>query len=282
VVPSVQAAGSSVEVTLASLGVGSPATAGTIAVNGPVADVVLAGNVLYVAGARLETFDVANAASPVSTASLDLFGGRPVLSLGLTAAGDLVALGASATGLELKLLSRADPDAPTAVATVALPAMTSPRLEADGSTLWVIGDGQARRYLLQPGQAPLLEATGSFDGSRLADVASFAGKVYAAVANQGVRELVTAGNALSLGAAPSEVYPALGLFRLASPAGGERLWWAEGLGGAKTLLRTEQPAAGVSSPIYGHLRGRCAVRDAATVAGDLYLLTDCGIEKTDR
>ncbi|MEA2604010.1 MAG: large repetitive protein [Acidobacteriota bacterium] len=282
VVPSVQAAGT-VTVTLASLTASNaPTAAGTVTVNGPVADAVVAGPNLYVAGARLTAFAIDDPAQPQATATLDLFGGRPVQSLALTAAGDLVALGASATGLELRILTRANPDVPVAAATVALPAITAPRLVADDSTLWVIGDGQARRYLLQPGQAPLLEATGSFAGSRLAGVASFAGTVYAAVANQGVRELVTAGNALTLGPAPVEPIPALGLFRLASPAGGERLWWAEGLGGAKTLLRTEQPAAGVNTPIYGHLQGRCAVRDAATVAGDLYLLTDCGIEKTDR
>jgi hypothetical protein len=93
---------------------------------------------------------------------------------------------------------------------------------------------------------------------------------------------VIAGGSISLGAAPAEIYPTLGLFRLASPAGGERLWWAEGLGGIKTLLRTEAPASGVVSPVYGHLSGRCAVRDAEVVGGDLYLLTDCGIERIDR
>lgn len=269
-------------VVLAELGAGTPTELATVDTTGPVGDVVLAGAALYVGGAGLEVIDLATPASPASVALLDLFAGQPILALAALPGDELAALGAGTDGLELVTLSIGSPLAPAVLHRSAVGAVAAPRLVVAGSTLWLLGDGVVRRYGLFAGQAPALAVAGSFPGLRATDVETFAGKTFGAFANQGVRELVENAGALSLGPAPTEVHPALALFRLPAPGGGERLWWAEGLGGARTVLRSETPAAGVELPILGRLAGRCAVRDLFVLAGDLYLLTDCGLERIDR
>jgi|CXWL01.1.fsa_nt_gi hypothetical protein len=264
-------------IVLAELG-GVPTELAAIDTTGPVGDVVLAGDALYAGAAGLQVFDVSSPATPAAVTTLDLFAGQPVQALAALPGGELAAL----SGLELKTLSVGSPLAPAVLTTTAVPALAAPRLVVEGTTLWLVGEGAVYRYALTPGLAPALEASGSFPGVRATDVETFGGTPWLAVANQGLRALAQAGATLTLGAVPSELHPALALFRIPAPGGTERLWWAEGIGGAQTVLRTDTPVAGVTLPVLGHLVSRCAVRDAAAVAGNLYLLTDCGIERIDR
>jgi hypothetical protein len=103
------------------------------------------------------------------------------------------------------------------------------------------------------------------------------GETWVAVAGEGAFELLRAGAALSLGPPPPEPYPPFGLFTLPR-AGREQLWWAEGLGGAATLLSVDEPVPSFIVPNYGRWPTYGLLRDAVRVGDRLYLLTDFEIQ----
>ncbi|MCH9646794.1 MAG: carboxypeptidase regulatory-like domain-containing protein [Deltaproteobacteria bacterium] len=258
-----------------------PTLLSTVEVTGPVQGAVLNGGVLYVAAGQLEVFDLSAPGTPVAAPSLDPFTGQPVLDVAL-ANGQLLALGDAGANLDLKTLDLAVPLAPVEVPSqgVAVSPVSTPRLLVEGTALWVFGGGGASSFLLAPGLAPALVASGSFPGAELVDLDVAGLQVTAAVAGEGVREIFTLGGAHSLGTAPGEAHHAFGVFRLSSVSG-PRLWWAESLGGAKTLLRVDNHPGGATQAVYGHFTSRCGLRDAVTSGSTLILLTDCGIDRVE-
>ncbi len=82
-----------------------------VAVEGPVSDAVLLDGVLYVGGARLAVFDLADPANPLAQAEVDLFAGSPVEAL-IREGGRLWALGAEGGSQRLLAIDLASPLAP--------------------------------------------------------------------------------------------------------------------------------------------------------------------------
>lgn len=281
-VPARQDAGP-VEVPVIDLVATPPAVLSTVSVSGPVADVVLTAGHLYVAARDgLEVFDLADPAAPVHlpAAGLDLYAGRPVEAMVLDGA-LLRTAGAEPDGdLALHAVDLANPATPVldGTATVELPALGSPRLALLAGELWLMGDGAARVFDVA-GVAPVESASGAVAG-RLVDLQPFAGEVLAAVAGEGPRRLDRTAATLSLGPAPVQAVPAFGLFTLPSSAG-ERLWWAEGLGGLATVLELEEPEPGRLVPRYGRIPTWGLARDAMRVGDELYVLTDFALLRVD-
>lgn len=261
--------------------------ASTIELAAAASDAVVAAGALYVAADVLRVFDLNDPAAPVEMASLDLFAGTPPAALAVS--GDrLYAFGGSGAAAAIVSLDLTLPLAPAVVSggSVATGSVAFPRLVITGPDLWLAGDGLLRRYALG-GTAPVLGAAGSFSGKRVVDVESLGSEVWAAVRGEGPRQLAESAGALSLGAAPSPLRPVFGLFSLPGLNGpglnGDRLWWAEGLGGARTVLRVEEPVAGRLVPVDGKLGDGCLAYDgvvlSATGGSRLLLATDCGVEE---
>ncbi len=257
-------------------------------VTGPVADVVLTQNALLVAAGQLEVFDLVDPAAPLALpgAALDLYAGNPVLAMVLHGT-TLYTAGIEAGGsLGLYAVDVTNPLAPVQLptASVVLPAVAAPRLFVEGSELVLIGDGAAYLFDLTNSPAPAQLASGLFAGRRLVDFEQLpSGERWVAVAGEGAVPLLRSGAALSLGVAPFEPYPAFGLFRLprAAAPGGEQLWWAEGLGGAATLLSLDEPAPAFFVPHYGRWPTYGLLRDAVRSGTRLYLLTDFALEAVE-
>jgi hypothetical protein len=216
----------------------------------------------------------------VNVSLLDLYAGTPVVALADRTDGALAALGAGAGGLELATVDVTAPLSPAELgARVTVGSVGSPRLAAAAGDLWLLGDGSIRRYTTAAGAVPAFASSGSFT-DRLADLETDGAQVLVSSVRSGVMEVVVFGSELSLTAVEQRAHPTFGLFRYASGAGGERVWWAEGFGSARTLLREEPISSYIPDlPIYAHLPARCPVWDGDVVGGDLYLLTDCGVER---
>lgn len=282
-VPARQPAGTA-EVPIVDLdAAGAPALLSTVTVDGPVADAVIAAGHLYVAGARLEVFDLADPADPVHLAgsALDLYAGSPVEAMAL-AGGRLRTAGGEPGGeLGLRTLDLANPAVPVedAAAAVLVAALAEPRLVPDDDELWLLGDGAVRVFDVSTA-TPAELAAGTVSG-RLVDLEpAFAGESWVAVAGEGLRRLDRAGSVLSLGPAPVAPHPVFGLFPLASTAG-ERLWWAEGLGGLATVLAVDEPEPGRLVPRYGRLPTWGLARDAVRVGDQFFVLTDFALVRVE-
>ncbi len=261
---------------------GAPALLSTVEVDGPVGDVALRAGYLYVAAGRLEVFDLTDPSAPVHlpAGALDLYAGSPVEAMVLDG-GVLRTAGLEPDGdLGLYAVDLTNPAVPVqdGAATVELPPLASPRLAIEAGELWLIGDGAARVFDLA-GTQPVEIAAGAFAG-RIVDLQPFDGEIRAAVTGEGVRRLDRSGGVLTLGPAPVEPHPAFGLFPLTS-AQGERLWWAEGLGGLATVLDLEEPEPGRFVPRYGRIPTWGLARDAVTAGDRLYVLTDFALLRVD-
>jgi len=134
----------------------------------------------------------------------------------------------------------------------------------------LIGDGAAYLFDLSTTPAPTQLASGFLETLST-------GERWVAIAGEGAFQLQRTGAVLSLGPPPFEPYPPFGLFTL-ERAGAEQLWWAEGLGGAATLLSLDEPAPAFFVPHYGRWPTYGLLRDAVQVGDRLYLLTDFQIQ----
>ncbi|MEO8196126.1 MAG: carboxypeptidase regulatory-like domain-containing protein [Thermoanaerobaculia bacterium] len=238
-----------------------------VIVEGPVIDSVLVNGVLYVGGARLAVFDLADPANPLAQTEVDLFAGSPVVAL-VQQGGRLWALGAESGSHLLLAVDLSSPLAPVAVPAESLLVADVPesRLFARDGDLYRLGTARIERYDLAPGVPPVLAASGSPAGATLVDLESADSGLFVAARGQGVRGLFEATGVLTLGAAPSPAQPATGLFAIPE-AGGERLWRAAGLGGAAENASTKRAPTS------------CLLRDVVVSATDVLLLTGCGIER---
>ena len=241
-----------------------------VVVEGPVSDAVFLDGVLYVAGARLAVFDLADPANPIPQTEIDLFAGSPVEGL-VVAGGRLWALGAEGAGQRLLALDRTNELAPIALPAESLLVTSAPasRLLIRDGDLYRLGTARIERFDLALGAPPTLAASGSPAGAAMIDLESAEGALFVASRGQGVRQLFEASGVLTLGAAPSPGSAAAGLFAL-SEGGGERLWRAAGLAGAAAHDSTRRAPTG------------CHLRDVEVAVGgsnELLLLTGCGIER---
>ncbi len=238
-----------------------------VTVEGPVSDAEMLDGVLYVGGARLAVFDLADPTNPFAQAEVDIFAGSPVEALVLEG-GRLWALGAEGGSQRLLAVDLASALAPVAVPAESLLVanVAESRLLARDGDLYRLGTARVERYDLPPGLPPVPTATGSPAGVTITDLESAEGVLFVAARGQGARELVEAAGVFTLGAAPSPAHAAAGLFAIPE-AGGERLWRAAGLAGAAENDSTKRTPTG------------CLLRDVVVSATDLLLVTGCGIER---
>jgi len=238
-----------------------------VVVEGPVTDAVLLDGVLYVGGARLAVFDLADPANPLAQAEVDLFAGSPVEAL-IREGGRLWALGAEGGSQRLLAIDLASPLAPVAIPAESLlvASVAESRLFAHDGDLYRLGTARVERYDLPSAAPPVLTASGSPAGVTLVDLESAAGLLFVAARGQGERELVEAAGVFTLGATPSPAHPAAGLFAIPE-AGGERLWRAAGLAGAAENASKKRALAS------------CLLRDVVVSATDVLLVTGCGLER---
>ncbi len=113
VVPAELDGGGFAHLPIASTAAGLTALA-EVVVEGPVSDAVVLDGVLYVGGARLAVFDLADPANPIAQAEVDLFAGSPVEAL-VREGGRLWALGAEGGSQRLLAIDLASPLAPVAI-----------------------------------------------------------------------------------------------------------------------------------------------------------------------
>ena len=238
-----------------------------VVVEGPVSDAVVLDDVLYVGGARLAVFDLADPANPLAQAEVDLFAGAPVEAL-IREGGRLWALGAEGGSQRLLAIDLASPLAPVAIPAESLLVanVAESRLFAHGGDLYRLGTASVERYDLPPGAPPVVVASGSPAGVTMTDLESADGGLFVAARGQGVRELVETTGVLTLAAAASPAHAAAGLFAIAE-AGGERLWRAAGLAGAAENGSANRAPAS------------CLLRDVVVSPTDLLLVTGCGLER---
>ena len=238
-----------------------------VVVEGPVSDAVVLDGVLYVGGARLAVFDLADPTNPLPQPEVDLFSGSPVVALVLEG-GRIWALGDEGASQRLLAVDFASALAPVAVPAESLlvAKVAESRLFARASALYRLGTARIERYDLPPGLPPVLTATGSPAGVTMTDLESAESVLFVAARGQGARELVEAPGVFTLGAAPSPAHAAAGLFAIREAAG-ERLWRAAGLAGAEENDSTKRTPTG------------CWLRDVVVSANDLLLVTGCGVER---
>ncbi len=268
-VPATQPISGVVEVPVIRFGAGGPVELSRVTVVGPVADVVLLNEVLYVAGQQLYVFDLSDPAAPVESPPVDLFTGNRLLGL-VESDGDLRALGATATAQRLKTVSLASPLAPVEVAgtQIDLSAVASVRLQVIAGSLYRHGVGRIDRWSIPAGAMPVLAGLASLGSTNVTDLELVGGQLYAAIAGSGTRLVNQSGSSISLGPAPVRAETAVAL--AAIPDGGEdRLFRVAGLGG----LKRDGPQELLQ------IASRCFLRDVTRMPnGRLLMLTDCGID----
>jgi hypothetical protein len=238
-----------------------------VVVEGPVSDAVLLNDVLYVGGARLGIFDLADPENPIVQPEVDLFAGQSVAALVLDGS-RLWALGAEGGDQRLLAVDLSSALAPVAVSSESLLVanVAESRIFALAGDLYRIGAGRVERFDLSPSSPPALAAIGSPAGVTMIDLESAGGALFVAARGQGARELVETAGALTLRGAPSPAQAAAGLFMIPE-AGGERLWRSAGLPGAVEVGSAKRAPTG------------CLLRDVVVSASDLLLLTGCGLER---
>ena len=268
-VPATQPLSGLVEVPVIRVDEAGPVEVSRVAVVGPVADVVLLNEVLYVAGQQLYMFDLSDPTVPVPSPPVDLFTGSRLLGL-VEADGYLHALGATASAQRLKTVSLASPLAPVEVGGTAvdLSAVASVRLQGIGGSLYRHGVGRIEQWALSGGAMPALAGSASLGSTNVTDLELVGGQLSAAIAGSGTRLVNQSGSSISLGPAPARAETAVAL--AAIPDGGEdRLFRVAGLGG----LKRDGPQELLQ------IASRCFLRDVTRMPnGRLLMLTDCGID----